>query len=158
MIPVSTSVAVDDTETAEALLGHDHDGLRHGASAAPSGRRSSPCIRSPHEFQPGAELAAGMKDLEVVRGEALALEQRDRQASPSASCIRVEVVGARPCGQASWLRQSEHDVGGLRRARSSGRCHGDERNGEAPRIGRPGRRSSACLAGPGKGQDHVVAR
>ena len=60
--PGETSVAVHDTKTAEGLLGHDHDGLAHGGV----GGREREVILAMHqvadEFQPGAELAAGMED------------------------------------------------------------------------------------------------
>ena len=68
------------------------------------------------EFQPCAELAAGMQRLEVPRGEALALEQRDGEAvaerklhhrrGGGCEAVRTGFLG---------LRQREHELGRLGR-------------------------------------------
>ncbi len=59
------AVGIDDAETAEGLLGHDHHGLGH--DDVDSGKREPIALmhQIADEFQPGAELAAGMQRLEV---------------------------------------------------------------------------------------------
>ena len=77
-------------------------------------------------------------------------------ASPRASCMVVEVVGASPFGQASCARrQDEADVRLPPERRGSARGDGDERNAEALRIGDEVGKLRR-LAGPGQGDDHVV--
>ena len=48
-----------------------------------------------------AELATRVQDLEILRRESLALQQRHRQRVTSASIMVVEVVGAIAIGPAS---------------------------------------------------------
>ena len=76
--------------------------------------------------------------------------------SPSASCIVVEVVGARPCGQASLLWGSARTTSAALARCCRVRRHRDERHGESPRIGHEVAELDR-LAGPREGEDHVVA-
>ena len=62
MIPASRAVAIDHAETAEGLLGHDHDGLAHEAVGGRERQAVALMHQVADEFQPGAELAAGMQN------------------------------------------------------------------------------------------------
>jgi hypothetical protein len=63
------------------------------------------------------ELAAGMERVEIARGKTLCFEKRNGQRIAKRQLHQVEVVGARPCGQASCSRgSSQHDVSLPRRA------------------------------------------
>ena len=78
--PGKPAVLIDHAETAKGLLGHHHDGLGH-RHVARSERQAIAFVHEvADEFQPGAELAAGVQNLEVAGGEALAFEQRDGEA------------------------------------------------------------------------------
>ncbi len=78
-------------------------------------------LGDPQQLLP--ELAARMQGAEIVRGEALRSSSATASASPSASIMVVEVVGARPIGQASPTFGSEQrHVGGVaQRAGGAGR-------------------------------------
>ena len=95
------AVAVDDAEAAEAPSRSSRGSPRHHRV----GQRERQAVALVHqvadEFQPRAELAAGVERLEVARGETLLSSSAMARQSPRASCITVEVVGASPCGQAS---------------------------------------------------------
>ena len=70
------------------------------------------------EFQPRAELAARMQNLEVARGEALALEQRDGEAIAERK-LHHGRGGGRESVRAGFLglRQCQHHFRSLGRAR-----------------------------------------
>jgi len=62
--PGEPAVFIDHAETAEGLLGHHHNGFRHRHVAG--GKRQAVAFvhEVADEFQPGAELTAGMQFLE----------------------------------------------------------------------------------------------
>ena len=77
-------------------------------------------------------------------------------ASPSASCIVVEVVGARPFGQASCATGRQRRMSALPAERAVAlRGHGDQRNLEPLGVG-DDRRQFDALAGPGQRQHDVA--
>ena len=109
-----------------------------------------------HVGELGAELAARMKSAEIERGEAAALEQRDRQRIAEHELHgrrgrRSKAVGAGlRCG-----RQGQAHVG-LAAERAVGvRGHRDQRNGVALGEG-DDRREFGRLARPGYGEHHVA--
>ena len=77
MMPTRRAVVIDDAEAAEALLGHAHDRFAH--RCADGGERQGGVAMHDvaDEMKTGAEPAAGMEDVELLRREAAAFEQRD---------------------------------------------------------------------------------
>ena len=79
-------------------------------------------------------------------------------ASPSASCISEDVVGARLCGQASRACGSSSTTSAALRERAGRvRRHGDQAGAEAARIVDQVLQLDG-LARPGQRHDHVVLR
>ena len=104
----------------------------------------------------GPELAARMKGAEIERGEAPALEQRDRQRVAQHQLHRRRGGGGEPVG--AGLRRARHRETnvGLAAERAVGLSgHGDQRNGVA--LGeRDDRRQFRRLARPGDGEHDIA--
>ena len=128
-----------------------------GMSPAVSGRRSPLCMRSPTNFSRAPSWPPGCRTLKSRAVKPLLSSSAMARQSPSASCMMVEVVGASPCGQASLLCGSASTTSAaLASVLSARRGDGDQRHGESARIGHEVAELDR-LAGPGEGDDHVVA-
>ena len=69
--------------------------------SATRGRLSTPCMTSRTVRRLEPSLPPGWKTRKSAAVKPRPSSSAMASASPSASCIRVEEVGARPCGQAS---------------------------------------------------------
>ena len=151
------AAVLEHGDAAEALRGHFDDRLGH-----PGGNRDARnAVAGVHdfahmgEFRP--ELAAWMKSAEVERGEAAALEQRDRQRVAEHELHRRRGRRGEPVG--AGLRRTGHrqaDIGLAAEGAVGLSGHRDQRNGVA--LGESDdRRQFRRLARPGDGE-HDVAR
>ena len=79
MMPASRPPLFENGDAAETLRRHLDDRLGHPGVRGDARHAVAGVHDFPHMRQLGPELAAWMKRAEVERGEAAALEQRDRQ-------------------------------------------------------------------------------
>ena len=110
------AVVIDDADAAEALA--DISAPPPTSSCRGDERHRVAGVHEvAHELQQGAEPAAGCNTPKSTAVKPRLSNSAIASASPSASCISDEVVGARLCGQASRACGSaQRDVGGLARA------------------------------------------
>ena len=123
-----------------------------------SGSRSPECITSVTNLRLAPSDPPGWKTLKSWAVKPLASSKAIARQSPMASCMVVEVVGAKPCGQASLARGSSSttsDCLAERRVRARG--DGDQRHLEPARVGQDIAELDA-LARPRDGDDGIVAR
>ena len=79
MMPTSAPAAVDDADAAQPLGGHLDDRLAAWPALGDQRQASPACISSVDPAQLLAELAAGVEGMEIVGGEAAALQQGHRE-------------------------------------------------------------------------------
>ncbi len=149
---------VDNADAAQPLLADDHDRLAHGRAGRDQRHGVAVVHDIADEMEAGAEAAAGVEDVEIFRGEAAILEQRDRQRVAEGElhqrrgrrrqAVRAGLLGA---------RQEQHDVGLAAKRAVGGGGHGDQRNAEAARMLDDGAQFGR-LAGPRQRDDDVVGR
>ena len=105
-------------------------------SSPASGRRSPVCMTSATNLSCAPSEPPGWITLKSCAVKPLLSSSAIARQSPMASCMVVEVVGARPCGQASLtLRQLQHHIGLLAERRLGARGDGHQRHLEAARVG-----------------------
>ena len=150
--------AIDHADAAEALRRHGHDNLAHRRLERDQRQGLAFVHEVGHVLELGAERAAGVVLAEIMRREALLLEQRNRQTVAESKLHRGR-GRRRQAVRAGLLRlgQLEHHVGGLAERRVLLRGDGDEAHREAARVGDDVRKLDR-LAGPRQRQDDVVAR
>ena len=129
-------ILADDAEAPEAFLGHHHKRAAHSLGDGNKGKSVAAMHDIADMLQVRAELPTRMKDFEVERRKARPSRSAIARQSPSASCISVDVVGASPCGHASFTCGSARTTSAaLPSVLSAPGGHGDERHAETARIG-----------------------
>ena len=102
MMPTRRAVRVGDADAAEALRRHLDDRVRHrGAERDAAARRSPVCMTSRMNLSIAPSRPPGCSPRKSSAVKPRLSSSATASASPSASCISEEVVGARLCGQAS---------------------------------------------------------
>ena len=97
-----TALAVAHADTAEALRGHHEDRFRHRRPRRrPAGSRRPQCMMSATRSRRRPRRPPGWNSWKSAGENPLRSNSAIASASPSAIIIVVEVVGARPIGQAS---------------------------------------------------------
>ena len=130
------SIAVEHAKAAVAPPRHDDQHVGHGHGLEAKRQFFLRMHDVAHMLQLRSQLAAGVELAEVMRAEALVLEQRNGQRIAQGElqqrrCRGREAIGAGLLG--AWQRQ--HDVGFLAQRRIRHRGDGDQRHGEALGIG-----------------------
>ena len=117
MMPTSLPDRVDNADAAETLLGDHHDRVAHRRVAADKRHGRVAVHDVADEMQAGAELAAGMEDVEIFGGEAATFEQRDRERVAEGE-LHQRRGGRREAVRAGLFgaRQKQDDVGSRARA------------------------------------------
>src|SRR6476620_7592503 len=92
---------IQDSDTAESLGGHLKNGVRHAGAEWHKRHRRAGVHDIAHGLEQRAELSAGVKETESDRVKPWLSRSAIASASPRASCMSDDVVGARLCGQAS---------------------------------------------------------
>ena len=126
------------------------------ASSPTTGRRSPICMMSRTSLRRAPSLPPGWNTLKCSAVKPRFSRRATARASPSASWIVVEVVGASPLGQASLAFGRVRQMSAARpEGRFRIRGQRDQRHPEAPGIGDDVGKLRR-LARPGQGDDHVV--
>ncbi len=119
---------------------------------------SLPCIRSLTLSRRAPSLPPGWKTRKSEAVKPRRSSSATASASPSASWMRVDVVGASPFGQASSTLGNCSTISAARPSALFGiGGDGDERHGEAAGIIDHVAKLGG-LAGPGQGDQHVIRR
>ena len=157
MMPASRPSASTMTTQPNFLLRHLHHRVRHLGADGDEGD----FVAGPHDLgqmrQRRAELAGGVEAAEVVRREAPRFQEGDRKRIADRK-LKERGGRRRQSMRAGFgdFRQGQHHVRVASQWRAFARREGDQRNGEAARIGNDAFELGA-LARPRHGQHDIAA-